>query len=129
MDWRLHLHEKRKQTMEKVALTDDARRVNTNVEDALDLCARGAVKVDSKRRESAKDHWVWVALDGIEGVDVGEKAFKLELLAVNIAKVDEEEGLLLFHHLRLDDCTERGKDVVVAVARDGNALDISVERR
>ena len=74
---------------------DDFLGVDAHAEHGLHLNEAGAVEASAKRSQRLENQGVAVALDGVEGLDAGERLAPGNVLAVDIADVEEEEGLLL----------------------------------
>ena len=74
---------------------DDFLGVHAEAEHGLHLNEAGAVEAGAQRGERLEDHGVAVALDGVEGLDARQGLVPGNMLAVDIADIEKEEGLLL----------------------------------
>lgn len=74
---------------------DDAGRVNTRLQDHLNLRLAGAIKASSKGGQELNDHRVRVALDSKVRNDTSQVLLPAEVLAVDVSKVRDEEGILV----------------------------------
>jgi hypothetical protein len=60
----------------------------------LNLCLGGTVEASAQLREKAQDLRVWVALYGIVRLDASQMLLPALMLAVDLAQVGDEEGVL-----------------------------------
>jgi hypothetical protein len=74
---------------------DDARRVDASTQDQLDLGLAGTIEPGSKGGQQADDHWVRVALDGEVRNDAAKVFLPTQVLAVDVSKVGNEEGVFV----------------------------------
>lgn len=73
---------------------DDARGVDTEAEDHINLSLGGAIKTGAHCSQQAQDLRVGVAFDGVVGLDAVEVLLPAQVLAVDVAHVGDEESVL-----------------------------------
>lgn len=74
---------------------DDVVGAGTEAKDLFNLSLGGAIKASAEGRKELEHLGVRVTLDGIEWLDAGEVPLPAEVLAVNLAKVCDKEGVFL----------------------------------
>lgn len=74
---------------------DNTRRVNTLTQDKLNLRLAGTVEARSKSSQQANDHGIRVALDSKVRDDTAQVFLPAQVLAVDISKVGDEEGVFI----------------------------------
>lgn len=74
---------------------DDVVWAGTEAKDLFNLSLGGAIKASAEGRKEPEHLGVRVTLDGIEWLDAGEVLLPAEVLAVNLTKVCDKEGVFL----------------------------------
>lgn len=74
---------------------DDVVGAGTKAKDLFNLSLGGAIKASAESGKELEHLGVRVALDGIEWLDAGEVPLPAEMLAVNLTKVCDKEGVFL----------------------------------
>jgi hypothetical protein len=74
---------------------DDVVGAGTEAKDLFNLSLGGAIKASAEGRKELEHLGVRVTLDGIEWLDAGEVLLPAEVLAVDLTKVCDKEGVFL----------------------------------
>lgn len=74
---------------------DDVVGAGTEAKDLFNLSLGGAIKASAEGRKELEHLGVRVALDGIKWLDAGQVLLPTEVLAVNLTKVCDKEGVFL----------------------------------
>ncbi|GMS79222.1 hypothetical protein PENTCL1PPCAC_1397 [Pristionchus entomophagus] len=74
---------------------DDALRRHAHAHHDIDLLTGGAVESDAKRRQGLDHRLITVALDSVEGLDLGQLSLPESEALVERVQVDDHEGLIV----------------------------------